>query len=299
MKWRLTLLLLLLTFTDAPATCECMGLGVLSVHDAGLLYAASNGSVSVCAQGTNPTSGPQMDMRIDGAVDEASAKVFKVYVVFPSGCHYGLYGAAWGIHYPAGIHVVGSGMCGDFELPDAGWPASGTGNSVTWNVAQNIWAVPMYWFAAYNDGPPATFDLAPNPSQGAVMAGDWVPAILDHIYALGKIGFGTDGENVSLDLVAGACCRTNGQCTLGPWAECWNDSAWNVWHPDRPNCAPNPCGATQGACCTAAGGCAFGPSSACTGYYLGQGSVCTPNPCPQPTAIDRVTWGKVKDRYRP
>ena len=47
------------------------------------------------------------------------------------------------------------------------------------------------------------------------------------------------------------------------------------------NGIPDEC--EHGACCFPNGSCTAGPHAACTGTYQGDGTTCTPNPCPQPT----------------
>ena len=43
--------------------------------------------------------------------------------------------------------------------------------------------------------------------------------------------------------------------------------------------------AVTGACCFPDGTCTIETSAGCTGTYQGDGTVCTPNPCPQPCAV--------------
>ncbi len=47
-------------------------------------------------------------------------------------------------------------------------------------------------------------------------------------------------------------------------------------------CSPNPC-PQPGACCFTDGSCTLVLQSACTGTWHGEWSTCSPNPCPQPT----------------
>ncbi len=51
---------------------------------------------------------------------------------------------------------------------------------------------------------------------------------------------------------------------------------------DGSSCSPNPCPQPTGACCAANGNCTTETQAACTGAYQGDGSSCMPNPCPQP-----------------
>ncbi|HVP13555.1 MAG TPA: hypothetical protein VMV94_20440, partial [Phycisphaerae bacterium] len=52
---------------------------------------------------------------------------------------------------------------------------------------------------------------------------------------------------------------------------------------DGTTCTPNPC-PQPGACCQPSGSCSVTLQAACTGTWQGAGTTCTPNPCPQPGA---------------
>ena len=53
----------------------------------------------------------------------------------------------------------------------------------------------------------------------------------------------------------------------------------------------NVIGGIQGACCATAGTCSLSGSTSCTSSYLGDNTVCSPNPCPQPTGACCTTIG--------
>ena len=64
-------------------------------------------------------------------------------------------------------------------------------------------------------------------------------------------------------------------------------------------CGSDPCG-LLGACCLQNGSCVLLSSEDCTahsGSWLGEGTSCTPNPCP-PTPVERTSWGRIKQQYR-
>jgi hypothetical protein len=48
-------------------------------------------------------------------------------------------------------------------------------------------------------------------------------------------------------------------------------------------CNPNPCPQPTGACCAPAGSCTSTTQAACSSVFQGTGTTCNPNPCPQPT----------------
>ncbi len=56
-------------------------------------------------------------------------------------------------------------------------------------------------------------------------------------------------------------------------------------------CNPNPCPQPTGACCAPAGTCTITSQATCTNAYQGDASVCNPNPCPQPTGACCTTAG--------
>ncbi|MFN7021237.1 MAG: lamin tail domain-containing protein, partial [Phycisphaerales bacterium] len=60
---------------------------------------------------------------------------------------------------------------------------------------------------------------------------------------------------------------------------------------DGTGCTPNPCPQPTGACCAGDGSCSVTTSAACTGAYQGDGTGCTPNPCPQPTGACCLNGG--------
>src|SRR6185295_14372861 len=52
-------------------------------------------------------------------------------------------------------------------------------------------------------------------------------------------------------------------------------------------------GVTTGACCAAAGSCSSTTQAGCTGTYRGDNTVCSPNPCPQPSGACCATGATV------
>jgi hypothetical protein len=189
----------ILTAAGAAWSCPNDG-GTIALHDAGLLYSATNGSYSMCGQGVIPATCADIDTRLDlplgGRLDKA---IFKVYAVFREGSSPRLIGLTFGIDYDSGIvQLPLYGKCGDFEMCDADWPAPRTGTTVTWNVVQTSYLVPVYWFAAYSymDPPPPTLiRLTGNLAQGGGYFGDdSVGCDLTPIAGYGTLGLGTDGS---------------------------------------------------------------------------------------------------------
>ncbi|MCA9755511.1 MAG: right-handed parallel beta-helix repeat-containing protein [Candidatus Eisenbacteria bacterium] len=82
----------------------------------------------------------------------------------------------------------------------------------------------------------------------------------------------------------GACCATDGSCTVETSADC--GTAGGTYQGDATVCDPNPCPQPTGACCASDGSCTIETSADCGtagGTYQGDATVCDPNPCPQPT----------------
>lgn len=52
----------------------------------------------------------------------------------------------------------------------------------------------------------------------------------------------------------------------------------------------------EGACCLAGGECIISSPTECQGQYMGDGTVCVPNPC-EGVPVDRTTWGAIKNKY--
>jgi hypothetical protein len=317
MKWAWFSIVLLM-LVPRPVEAGVNSGGVLVVHDPGLSLALTNGSVSLCGQGTVPTAcdDGSLDARIDGANSEATAVVWKVYAAFSPSASPRLTALTWGITYPWEIVLLTQGSCGWLDAPDAGWPASDTGCAVAWSTTQTTRMVPVYWFAGYSYAASASFTLRGQPSQGGTFCDDSMPPVLDNIAGYGSLGFDRQGSNPRCDGGApSACCFTQvclvlspndcsiqgGAFTTGyscapspclPSGACCNPSTGsctitlqaacqtpNVWHAEWTVCSPNPC-PPIGACCLVDGSCQITTAANCPGTWMMGGS-CMPNPCPQ------------------
>lgn len=213
-----------------------------------------------------------------------SVTTFSVLAAFRSGSGPRLRGVTFGIDYDPSIVLLERRSCGDFELADSNWPASGTGTALTWNVPQTDPLQVVYLFAGYNyvSPQPALFRLTAHPIQGGNFADDHTPPTLDPIAAYGALGFDRAGELPCPDQIAavGACCLSSGDCILESESDCLAQGG--VFQGDDTSCAPSPCPAGVGACCVP-GACFTSTRFGCDaefGYYLGDGSTCEPDPCP-------------------
>lgn len=76
----------------------------------------------------------------------------------------------------------------------------------------------------------------------------------------------------------GACCFADGTCSVLLQADCL--AAGGVYRGDGTTCSPNPC-PQLGTCCALDGTCTFVLEANCTGAWT-LGGACDPNPCTQP-----------------
>ena len=77
----------------------------------------------------------------------------------------------------------------------------------------------------------------------------------------------------------GSCCHPDGTCGVALSADC--TGTWTMFGV----CEPNTCAQPTGACCLPTGLCTVGTAATCavaSGVYQGNGTSCTPNPCPAP-----------------
>ena len=185
-----------------------------------------------------------------------------VYAAFPPTSSPRLFGVTFGISYDeTDVVLVAWEGCGDFELPNNAWPASGEGTAVTWNTPQTDTLVQVYAFGAYEYyGLDVSLDLIPHPTQGSFFADDTIPSILDPVADFGRLGFnGNPGYlpcPVSGELV-GACCFGTGECIETLMIDC--EELGGIW--------------------------------------LGENTICDPNPC-DPTPTLTTSWGRLKTSYR-
>jgi hypothetical protein len=136
------------------------------------------------------------------------------------------------------------GKCGGLELPDQGWPETGFGNLVSISPATYAHVFQFYWFAVYVDGPANYFGTRTYPNTN-------------------EAKFVDDGNPPVEDLVF----------KFGTVR--WDGTGAN-------ECPQPPL--SRGACCFPDGTCQVVEPAQCTGTYMGDDTVCDPNPCPQPEA---------------
>jgi hypothetical protein len=166
--------------------------------------------------------------------------------------------------------TVGHGYCGPagtLEAPDAGWPSNSAGNSVGFGtpISGNI-LFPFYYFRVdeLSGAPGPYFCSAINPTGGyAAYFDSSLPPMQDDIYLFGCVKWYAAGYNDCLTAPAplGACCAP----MTGTCAlTTWGGcpAPW-VWLGEGTVCVPNSCPQPLGACCFADGGCEFLTQAAC------------------------------------
>ncbi len=145
---------------------------------------------------------------------------------------------------PVGYVTDYAACDGPLEIYDTGWPETGFGAVLAYPGPINQHINAIYWFAVARDDETAYFGTRSYPSTN-------------------EAKFVDDSSPGIEDL-----CTHFG--TLR-----WDGTGDN----DFPGGVP-----LVGACCYPDGSCQLVPRSACQGQYLGDGTVCDPNPCEQPEA---------------
>lgn len=261
--------------------------GYLVLHAATELQASAG--TSPCGQSRVRDC---LESRVTAPVEARETVVF-LLAAFPFS-NPRLSGVSFGVYLDASISIFGYGGCGDFALDAEGAPQSGWGSAVTFNSARTQRITEIYWFAAYaySEG---VFEVADHPTQGAPMfADDAVPSQKDLVEGIGILGFGMAGENPCLESYAhGACCHSNGICTLEVESICEDASA--TYLGDGTECEPETC---WGACChDDPVRCDQASEPDCAndlrGEFKGPGTTCGNTAC-VPT---RLTWGRLKSVF--
>ena len=148
---------------------------------------------------------------------------------------------------PAGQgYIPAYGPCGPgpIELKDLGWPETGFGDLVAFSGPVFSHVFQFYWFAVFVD-----------PGGTNYFGTRTYPST-------NEATFVDDGNPPLEDL-----------CTLFGTVR-WDGTGFN-------NCPPL---VIVGACCYPDGTCRVQTITDCQGNYVGDGTVCTPSPCPQPEA---------------
>jgi hypothetical protein len=208
--------------------------GVLILHwNTSVVY--SPGVTTYCGQSELPSCNDAVTR-----ANTATTLVLHALAAFPLENVPRLAGVCFGVQYDESqTFIVDWGACGDFELPNSGWPGSVEGNCVTWNEAQTDHVTEIYWFAAYSIyGNSTQLALRGHPSGGGSFGDDDVPANLDPIADYGTFGFYTDGY-LPCPNPRAACCFADGSCIALTEVEC--AAQGGVYQGDGTECTPQLC----------------------------------------------------------
>jgi hypothetical protein len=102
-----------------------------------------------------------------------------------------------------------------------------------------------------------------------------------------------------------ACAAPEGACCTDPDGDGYEDictvttaaDCAGTYQGDGSVCDPNPCPQPppEGACCYPDGTCIVTIEADCSQQWLGPGTTCDPNPCPVATL--ETSWGKIKSKF--
>ena len=182
--------------SGTPTVAEAGGAGqpMMALHVA--TYAAKN----ICAV-------PQLPSRCeDYVINSPSSGFFQVYVTISKYDSSLIAGAQFGIQYEGaygvGCDVFGWRSCADLEYSSDSWPASGSGNLLTWEYGTNCQGdtlayspilVGAFELSTYSGD---LFSLVPRPADGRAKVADCSLVEMDITdetpSRLGAVGFGTE-----------------------------------------------------------------------------------------------------------
>jgi hypothetical protein len=222
------------------------------------------------------------------------APIWFVIAAFPDWAAPRLKAMTFGIHYdPSHLTLIAYGPCigdqnnGALEMPGSGWPGSDTGTAIVWQYTQTSMLVEGYWFTGYDyyGNDPTTFSVIPHPDPvlGGMFADDSIPSNLDPIMCYSTLGFNTPGELCCPPPGGyGACCFPTGECRLLLQPDC--EQQGGSYLGDSTLCEPNPC-PQPSACCLPTGECLVLTPAECEehgGTYMGDGIPCEEDTCLPP-----------------
>ena len=308
------LALTVLAIASAPALAGPNENGVIVVHNTGIAWTSDlvlPPASPPPAFGVCPDLGTFVNT-IEMAADpfaSSAALVWKVYAAFPVANSPRLKGCGWGVGHPSvgGGQVVIQGNDAPtpavFYLTTAGWPGDNTFIGMSFTDSVRVGTVDeLFWFGGYAyagaAGEPQSFCIIPHEGESnRFFLDDAVPQNADPIVGYGCLGFGTPGYTpCPTGVHTGACCFTDGTCTMVSAEECVTAGGSFVGGECTPTLCPM---VVYGACCLN-GVCDVvtpGQCAAIGGTYYGDGSTCTPGLCP-PVPVESKSWGQIKADYR-
>ncbi len=307
--------LVVLAIASAPALAGPNENGVIVVHNTGIVWTSDLTLPPVSdppAFGIDCVDLGTFDNEIEMAAEpfaSSAALVWKVYAAFPVANSPRLKGCGWGVGHPSvgGGAVIIQGNDAPtpavFFLTTAGWPGDNTFIGMSFTDSVRVDPVnELFWFGGYayagEAGEPQMFCIIPHEGESnRFFLDDAVPQNADPIAGYGCLGFGQAGSTpCPSGVVVGACCFTDGTCTMLEAAACVAAGGSFVGG----ECTPGLCPViVYGACCLN-GVCDVVTPAQCAaigGQYMGDNIPCTPGLCP-PVPVESKSWGQIKADYR-
>ena len=160
------------------------------------------------------------------------------------------------------------GPAGTVELPEQGWPDfPGTaGNTIIFGSPVSDTPLLLFYYFDVWGYEGAYHGMGIHPTYGhAGFYDDSVPPVFDEVERFGRVRWYEPGYNeCPEDPVPGACCLVTTECQSLLWLEC--DAAGGEFVGEGTVCHPNPCPLLPEACCFADGHCEVLTDSDCTGF---------------------------------
>jgi hypothetical protein len=286
----------------AVAAMSCVGTAAMAGANAGgmLVSALSVGTVYTVdvASYCGTVTATDCD-NIVNTVSGPDPAVINVLAVFPGNGD--LAGVTFGVSYTTGVSLLAWGPCGQFELADGTWPASGSGTAVTFLPPCTAHMCEVYWFVGYSYYSDCdALTLIGHPTQGGNFGDSSTPSVIDPIADYGVFGFDCPGHTPcpNPEDQPGACCLPDESCVILFATECADQGG--TFMGEGVPCIPDPCfHAPTGACCID-GLCFTLRESECLGAggeYKGDGVPCDDTIC-LPTPTVESSWGAIKNNYR-
>ena len=194
MRQRVVAAIMILSVLNAFSTAlgQSQPNAVVALHD----QPSTNNSG--CSSSPNSTSLPCTQYDTDNRPTGSDRFVY--LVVAKADPTPGIAGAVFGISYTDNIDVYAWSLCATLEFRSSGWPASGSGNLITWNAAGNcqqtvigsdgVHAIAGFFSVfAHGDG---TIEVTPRPIDGSFQVADCSAVETNVTVAGGKVGYGSE-----------------------------------------------------------------------------------------------------------
>jgi hypothetical protein len=148
-------------------------------------------------------------LECESIAGESHPSLMYVYVLLvrEGGFPNGVGGFEFGIEYDDTVDVIGWEHCaGGFDIPEEGWPASGTGNAMTWSGGCHFPPGEVAIAGDFVVANPTVGEMriVPDPRTGRV---EWVDCNID-LYEICPANLGTFDLATAVDPLCGDHCGT-------------------------------------------------------------------------------------------